>query len=187
MYYIFFIHSSVDGYLGCFHGLAILNSATMTIGVACIFELQFSPGICPGVGLLGHVIVLVSLLLKEWVSHRLSLSNEWSPLAGDIDLHLANPFNSVPWTTGGFDGGQSREWPISSTLVLPAFPSLLPKNSTLKIQTFKNTNECYTHYLCMSLCLRHCAMLCRGWNKSRTDPSLKVVRGQDPVWDGWTV
>ena len=29
MYYNFFIHSSVDGHLGCFHALAIVNSAAM--------------------------------------------------------------------------------------------------------------------------------------------------------------
>ena len=29
IYYIFFIHSSVDGHLGCFHVLAIANSAPM--------------------------------------------------------------------------------------------------------------------------------------------------------------
>lgn len=54
-----FIQSSLDGYLGGFHVLAIIiNSAAINIVVLYPFELWFSLGIGPGVGFLHHVVVL---------------------------------------------------------------------------------------------------------------------------------
>ena len=44
MYHNFFIHSSVDRYLGCFQVLAIVNGAAMNVGVHVFF--WFSQGIC---------------------------------------------------------------------------------------------------------------------------------------------
>ena len=41
--YLFFIHSSVDGYLDCFHVLVIVKSAAMHIGCVLLFKLHFSP------------------------------------------------------------------------------------------------------------------------------------------------
>ena len=58
MYHIFFIHSSIDEHLGCFHVMGIVNSAAMNTGLHVSFRLFFSQGICPVVGFLGHMVVL---------------------------------------------------------------------------------------------------------------------------------
>ena len=42
MYHNFFIHSSVDGHLGYFHVLAIVNSASMNNGIYVSFSILVS-------------------------------------------------------------------------------------------------------------------------------------------------
>ena len=53
MYHIFFIHSSVDGHLGCFHVLAIVNSASMNIGVHVSFWIMVFSRYMPRSGIAG--------------------------------------------------------------------------------------------------------------------------------------
>ena len=58
MYHNFLIHSSADGHLGCFHVLAIVNSAAMNIVVHVSLSNMNSLVCMPSRGLLGPMVVL---------------------------------------------------------------------------------------------------------------------------------
>ena len=51
MYQNFFIHSSVSGHLGCFHVLAIINSAAMNNGIHVSLSILVSSGYMPRSGI----------------------------------------------------------------------------------------------------------------------------------------
>ena len=53
MYCIFLIHASVDGHLGCFLVLAIVNSATVNIGVHISFQIMVFSRSMPRSGIAG--------------------------------------------------------------------------------------------------------------------------------------
>ena len=53
MYYNFFIHSSVDGHLGCSRVLAIVSSAAMNNGILVSFSILASSGYMPRSGIAG--------------------------------------------------------------------------------------------------------------------------------------
>ena len=59
MYNNFLIHSSVDGHLGYFHVLAIVNSAAVNNGIHVSFQFWYPQGICLGMGLLGHMVLVL--------------------------------------------------------------------------------------------------------------------------------
>ena len=53
MYHIFFIHLSVNGHIGCFHVLAVVNNAAMNVGVYVSFRIGVFSRYMPGNGIDG--------------------------------------------------------------------------------------------------------------------------------------
>ena len=65
MYHSFLIHSSADGYLGCFHVLAIVNSATVNIGVHVSLSILLSSVCMPSSGIAGSSGNSISSFLRN--------------------------------------------------------------------------------------------------------------------------
>ena len=61
MYKNFFIHSSVNGHLGCFHVLAIVNSAAVNSGIHVSLTILVSSGYIPTSGIAPFYMVVLFL------------------------------------------------------------------------------------------------------------------------------
>ena len=65
MYHSFLVHSSADGHLGCFHVLAMINSAAMNIGVHVSLSDLVSSVCMPRSGIAGSYGSSISSFLRN--------------------------------------------------------------------------------------------------------------------------
>ena len=65
MYHNFFIHSSVNGHIGCLHVLAIVNSAAMSNGIYVSFSILASSGYMPSSGIAGSYGGFIPSFLRD--------------------------------------------------------------------------------------------------------------------------
>ena len=96
MYHIFFIHSSVDRHLGCFHVFAIVNSAAVNIGVHVSFWITVFSGYMSrsriagsyGNSIFSSLRILYLFLYYKWKQRKV-------PASQILWEHHTFPFHSV--------------------------------------------------------------------------------------------
>ena len=150
IYSIFFIHSSVDGHLGCFQVLAIVYSATVNIGVHVSFWVMVFSGQMSRSGISGSYgnsifRVFFFSFLGPYLQHmelpRLGSNQSFrcqpipqpQPPPQQCQIQAA----SMTYTTAYGNTGSSTHWARpgikpTSSLMLVGFVSAQPQQELLK-------------------------------------------------------
>ena len=89
MYHNFFIHSSADGHLGCFHVLAIVTSVALNNGIHVSFSILVCSGYMPRSGINGSYADFIPSFLRN--IHTVILEKEMA-------THSSILAWRIPWT-----------------------------------------------------------------------------------------